>query len=154
MLRIEAISVTGGQSFVIASGTGRRGDGAKEVADNIDVTFDAIVPRAAYINGAGQAWIPNATANYNETGDLPLTIDYQFANSAAGVSACFAFWSDLQTKVPVLANIILSVGPGGAVRNIPNVKLRPLRVRTEGEVAVKVTYPISFGKILRVLQAV
>lgn len=154
MLRIEAISVTGGQSFLIANGTGRRGDGAKEVADNLDITFDAIVPRAQYLNGAGQVWIPHALARYNETGDLPLTVDYQFANSAAGISACFAFWSDLQSKVPVLANLILGVSGGGAVRNILNVKLRPLRVRTEGEVAVRVTYPISFGTILSVLRAV
>lgn len=145
MLRIEAIPVTGGQAFVIASGSGLRGDGAKEVADNIEVTYDAIVPRAQYLDGKAQVFIGNATGGYNQTGYMPLTVDYQFANSQAGIAACFRFWSLLQYTVPVLANII--IGPAGARVIIPNVNLRPLRVRTEGEVAVRVTYPIAFGRI-------
>lgn len=145
MLRIEAIPVTGGQGFIIASGSGARGDGAKEVANDITVLFDAVVPRAAYLDSAGQVHIPNATGNYNQSGDMPLTVDYQFADSSSGIAACFRFWSALQWTVPVLANIV--IGPPGARATIPNVKLRPLRVRTEGEVAVRVTYPISFGMI-------
>lgn len=153
MLRIEAIAVgatTGG--FLIASGTGLRGNGAKEVMNDLDITFDAIVQSANYINAQQRVWIPKSDNTYQQSGEIPLTVDYQFANSAAGVVEAFVFWKTLQATVPVLANVLISVG--GATGVMESVKMRPLRVRTQGEVAVQVTYPISFGQILGALPAV
>jgi hypothetical protein len=146
VLRILATSVAGGQSFLITNGTGARGNGAKEVTDDIEVVYDAVVQRAPYINAPQPVWIPHPLNYYQQSGSFPLAVEYTFADSAAGEGECFRFWKQLQTTVPVLAN--LEITAGSAAGTILGVKLRPLRVRTIGTVAVRVTYPVSFGLIL------
>lgn len=137
MLRIEAIPVGGGQAFVIADGTGQRGPGGKMHVDDCEITFDASIQEVAYLGGA-------ATRRFdrqNQSGSWPLDVHYTFETEAE----CFLWFTSLQTRVPIIADIVITV-PGGS-RTIPEVALRPLRVRSVGIVAVVVSYPIRFGLV-------
>ena len=145
MYRIEAIPVGGGQAFIIADSSGARGNGSKMFVGDMAGTFDAVVPRTTYLNGPQMVHVPIVTRNYNQSGDMPLTVEYEFASSQAGIAACLRFWTALQTTCPVLADVIVSNGGARAV--IPNVCLRPLSWRTRGDVSVTIVYPVRFGLI-------
>lgn len=145
MLRIEAVPVGGGQSFLIADGTGARGPGGKLHVDDYGMTFDAVVDRVKYLDGAITANIANAERAYKQTASCPLSVQYEFDTEAK----CFLFSMDLQTAVPVLADIYISAG--GTLRILPNVLLRPLSFKSIGMVAVQVNYPINFGMVTQPL---
>lgn len=106
---------------------------------DVSGTYDASWLRTAYLDSAIKVNVPQL--GYNQSGEIPLQVEYEFNTEGE----CMSFYLDLQSKVPVLANITLSAG--GASRTLPNVALRPLSFQTIGIVSVRVKYPITFGMV-------
>jgi len=139
VLAITATPIGGGQSFVISDGTGSRGPGGKLFVNDFHGTYDASVNTVMYLDAPGQTNIRNAS--YNQSANIPCEVEYEFSSEGA----CFAFVADLQSKCPVLANVVITAG--GTSRTLPQVNLRPLKWQMIGQVSCRVTYPFTFGLV-------
>lgn len=101
------------------------------------IRFDAIVQETFLLRGTQSKRFDRG----NQSGSVPCAVEYEFTTAGA----CFAFLMDLQASVPIVADLVFSLG--GVSRTLANVALRPLEAQFIGEVACRVTYPIRFGLV-------
>jgi hypothetical protein len=141
MYAISATPVGGGQAFIISDGTGRRGAGGKLFVNDFQCEFGAHVQRNAYLDAA-QVMHVKPGAGFNQWARIPLEVQYEFASEGA----CLEFIKTVQRLCPVIADVTISAGGTSAV--MANVCLRPLRVKTLGQVTVNIVYPIDGGLMI------
>lgn len=145
-LRIEALPIGEGGSFVLADGTNKRGPGGKLAVDNMPhglfrIRYEAQIPRVQHLEAESEEFQAEPSGNYLQSGDWPLSVEYEFLTP----EECFLFMGLMQWKLPVLCNLLLTYG--SASITLPKVPLRPVEVQPIGEVSCRLDLTVRFGLV-------
>ena len=130
-----------GDLWIIADGSNLRGPGGKLAVDAVPgglfkVRYDVLIDPGNFIDADEQTRFDRG----NHRGDAPISVEHEFASG----EECFLFVTQLQHKVPVLADVRLSFGSAAVIAR--KVALYPIEAQFIGEVACRITYPFTFGK--------